>query len=200
MSVVVRKAQVADARALAEALARAFADDPVMAWLLPDVSARRHRLPRLFAMEMRCLYFPHGEVYTTAELSGGALWAPPGYWRTPARSLLRALPRLLWTLRAGLPTAVQAVSAIEAVHPRTAHWYLAVIGTEPTSWGQGTGSALLAPVLHRCDADRVPAYLESSKESNVAFYQRHGFEVTGTVDLPRGGPRVWPMWREPRRG
>jgi len=47
------------------------------------------------------------------------------------------------------------------------------------------------------DAEGLPAYLESSKESNVPFYERHGFAVTETFDLP-DGPRLWLMWRDPR--
>ena len=43
----------------------------------------------------------------------------------------------------------------------------------------------------------MPAYLESSKERNVAYYARHGFRVREELDLPRG-PRVWLMWRDPR--
>ena len=47
------------------------------------------------------------------------------------------------------------------------------------------------------DADGMPVYLESSNERNLAWYGRHGFEVTGEVVI-LGGPRIWPMWREPR--
>jgi GNAT superfamily N-acetyltransferase len=94
--------------------------------------------------------------------------------------------------------SLRAIAEVERVHPKEPHWYLAVLGTEPAWQGKGVGSALLAPVLQRCDREGRPAYLESSKESNLAFYARHGFEVTGTIDLLGGGPRVWPMWREPR--
>lgn len=198
MPVVVRKAQLSDARPLAVALARAFEDDPVMNWLLPGPRARRRRLPGLFELELRCLHLPRDEVYTTADISGAALWAPPDRWRTPPWSLLRAGPRLVWTLRSQLRRAVRSVSALERLHPSESHWYLTLVGTEPTRQGRGVGSALLAPVLQRCDRDGTPAYLESSKESNLAFYRRLGFEAIDAVELPGGGPRVWPMWREPR--
>jgi GNAT superfamily N-acetyltransferase len=89
------------------------------------------------------------------------------------------------------------MTTVERQHPRSAHWYLAVLGTDPVHQGKGIGSALLAPVLERCDHEGIGAYLESSKNSNIPFYRRHGFEVTGEIPLP-GGPSVWPMWRDPR--
>ena len=55
----------------------------------------------------------------------------------------------------------------------------------------------MAPVLERCDTDGVGAYLESSKESNIAFYSRHGFQVTEEIKL-LAGPPMWKMWRDPR--
>ncbi len=198
MTVTIRKASHDDVRPLGAVLARAFAEDPVMQWFLPQARARFGRLPRLFAMELAHLYFPHDEVYTTGELAGAAMWAPPRAWRTPPSGFVRALPRLAWTLRGRLPAAMQAVRAIECLHPGEDHWYLALVGTDPSRRREGIGSALLAPVLERCDRDFVPAYLESSREDNLAFYTRLGFEVTGTIDLPGGGPRIWPMWREPR--
>jgi ribosomal protein S18 acetylase RimI-like enzyme len=88
---------------------------------------------------------------------------------------------------------------VERLHPKgPPHWYLGVLGTRKKAQGRGVGSSLLAPVLDRCDDEGIPAYLESSKHSNIAFYRRHGFEVTGEIPLPFGGPSVWSMWRDPR--
>jgi ribosomal protein S18 acetylase RimI-like enzyme len=70
------------------------------------------------------------------------------------------------------------------------------LGTDPAQQKQGIGSALLAPMLARCDAERLPAYLESSKPTNVPFYQRHGFEVVQEIDV--AGVPVTTMRRPPR--
>jgi ribosomal protein S18 acetylase RimI-like enzyme len=82
-------------------------------------------------------------------------------------------------------------------HPHERHWYLPVLGTDPAHQGRGVGSALLTPVLARADAEGLPVYLESSKEKNIPFYRRHGFEVVSTIRL-EDGPAIWPMLRTPR--
>ena len=71
-------------------------------------------------------------------------------------------------------------------------------GTDPDHQGQGLASAVMQPVLTRCDAEGVPAYLESTKERNVGFYEGHGFVVRSEEQIPLGGPQLWLMWREPR--
>jgi ribosomal protein S18 acetylase RimI-like enzyme len=182
---------------LERALAAAFMDDPVAMWATPRDALRRRTLERFFGAQLKAKV-PEGFVYTDDTRSGAALWAAPGAWRTTAIQGLRiaaafANPRQ-W---ARGPLVARGLLRVEGLHPETPkHFYLATLGVAPDAQGQGLGSRLLQPVLEVCDADRVPAYLESSKESNIAFYARHGFRVTRAISLPRG-PTMYAMWREP---
>jgi GNAT superfamily N-acetyltransferase len=195
--VMVRRARREDFRPLAAMLARAFYDDPVTSWFYPNPGRRISRTERFFAIRLRQLA-DQELIYTTPDLGGAALWTQPGRWREDLRQSLMLLP-MLPVLLPRIVRSTRAVREIERRHPVVPHFYLSVVGTEPEQQGGGIGSALLGPVLRRCDSDGVAAYLECSKESNVAFYERHGFTVTDRVDLP-DGPPLWFMWREPISG
>jgi GNAT superfamily N-acetyltransferase len=192
--VTVRRAVAEDFGALAATLARAFHDDPVTAFFYPDAERRPAHARRFFHIRLRQLE-PQRAIYTTPDRTGAALWAEPGRWREDLRQALMLLP-MLPALLPHLRSAARAVREIEVRHPERPHYYLSVLGTEPAQQGGGIGSALLGPVLERCDAAGMPAYLESSRETNVSFYARHGFEVTERMQLP-DGPPLWLMWREP---
>jgi ribosomal protein S18 acetylase RimI-like enzyme len=195
---MLRRASADDVQPLASMLARAFSDDPVAAWSCGPDSLRPAVLRRFHGSRLKQLLV-HEEVWTTADLTCAALWAPPGHVLTTPRQdieLMRCVlhPRLVWRL----PLITKGLLEVQRRHrSHPPHWYLAVLGTDPSAQGQGLGSAVLRPVLERCDADGVAAYLESSAERNIDFYARHGFRVTGELRLPRG-PSVWPMWRDPR--
>jgi ribosomal protein S18 acetylase RimI-like enzyme len=190
----VRKATVDDVPRLSESLARAFHDDPPVTWIYPTHARRR----RFFEIALRMLHLRHDEVYTTDEAAGAAMWDPPGHWKLSVRDMVRTGPAMARVTGRNSLRGMRLMSALDRRHPTEPHWYLAVLGTHPDHQGKGVGSALLAPVLARCDAEGSGAYLESSKESNVPFYRRYGFEVTERLELPGGGPPVWLMWREPR--
>jgi GNAT superfamily N-acetyltransferase len=194
----VRKATTADVPKLSAALAAAFADDPIMEWMLPSALRNRpERLRKFHELALRRIHLPNGEVYTTDGLEAGAEWDPPGHWRLGPWQQMRLLPSFMRTLGSRLGAVLSGLTLIEKKHPREPHFYLGILGTDPEHQGKGFGSALLQPVLERCDADGVPAYLESSKEANIPFYNRHGFEVTDTLHMPKGPP-IWPMWRDPK--
>ena len=51
--------------------------------------------------------------------------------------------------------------------------------------------------LARCDRDGKAAFLESSNPKNVSFYERHGFEVLGRIQVGTS-PTLFPMLRKAR--
>jgi GNAT superfamily N-acetyltransferase len=195
---VARRARPGEADRIAEVLARAFDDDPVATYLFPSERSRRKGLRKFFAIQIKHGYMDAGEVWTTDDLAGAALWAPPDKARPGPSDLIRLLPVVPHLIGRRTISALRFVMEIDALRPRERHWYLASIGTEPARQGQGVGSSLLKAVLERCDKEAMPAYLESSKERNVPFYARFGFEVTREIRAPGGGPTLWLMWREPR--
>jgi len=192
----VRKATTADVPALARSLARAFDDDPVMGWLFPDPRRRPRWTERFFSVRLRQL-LRQDEVWATADGTGAALWAQPDRWKLSTAETVSLVARIVGGVGRRTPRGLRGLELIEEHHPREPHWYLAVLGVDPEVQGGGLGSALLAPVLRACDEDGVAAYLESSKERNIAFYARHGFRVTDELRMPKGPP-VWLMWRDPR--
>jgi GNAT superfamily N-acetyltransferase len=194
----VRLATEGDLEDVVVSLAKAFEDDPVWEYLLPKASSRTRRLARIFATMMRLQQLPQSTSYTDPDRCGAALWDPPGHWRMTTGEVLRGAPGFLTGFRADIFRSLRTMSTIERGHPKVPpHYYLAILGTRPDSQGKGIGSALIKPVLDRCDEQGLGSYLESSKESNIAFYARHGFSVTGEIRLPKG-PLMWAMWRDPR--
>ena len=67
LGVPIRKATDADVPRLAASLARAFYEDPVFKWIIPDDSERLARSERGFAFYLRKVYMPHEECYTTED-------------------------------------------------------------------------------------------------------------------------------------
>lgn len=194
----VRRLAAADQARVALMLSRAFHDDPLAGHIFPSERIRPRGLRSFFSIQLRHMFVPAGQSFVTGDLTSAALWVPPGRGPLGLGAALRLLPLLRFT-RARTARTLRLLAAVDSRHPRDPHWYLGVLGTDPPLQGKGLGSAVLAPVLERCDAEGVPAYLESSKERNVPFYRRHGFEVTEELRLP-GAPPLWLMWREPRMG
>jgi ribosomal protein S18 acetylase RimI-like enzyme len=184
-------------------LARAFTDDPVMTWIFPDDKMRERRLRPFFAGSLRDASLRHdGTEVLVADgvIVGCAIWMPPGTWRPSLGRALMELPRLMLRLGSRLAVASSTYGAMVRFHPERPHWYLSGIGTDPPVQGTGIGSELMRSRLIRCDAEGLPAYLESSKQRNVPFYEHHGFRVTRELQIPGGGPTIWLMWRDPQPG
>jgi GNAT superfamily N-acetyltransferase len=194
-------AKRSDIGQIAVVLARAFYDDPVNSWMLPDHRTRLKALTRVFAGLARHHFLSRGgsEVARRDGTVGAAtLWDPPGRRKAGRLEELAMMPTMLWALRSRVSACMQLMELMDQHHPEEPHWYLMLIGSDPAVRGAGFGQALMQSRLDRCDAERVPAYLENSNPKNESYYLRFGFEVMGEIKLPDGGPSMWPMWREPR--
>ena len=185
------------------ALGRAFFDDPLITYILPDEQKREGQV-RWFMGQGAKYGHTWGEVHTTESgVEGAAVWLPPGDVKlTMTRMARNGL--LLAPLKfgfGGFNRFLSAVNHLEHLHDRDAperHWYLMILGVDPPRQGHGVGGALIQPILARADAEGLPCYLETMKTRNVPFSQKHGFEVIVEDDLPKGGPHFWTMKRPAR--
>ena len=189
----VKTATDADKASVIDAIVLAFAADPVVRWLWPDPRAYLATMPD-FALAYGGEAFAHGSAYCTHDYTGAALWLPPG-----AHPDEEAMGQLIGQsvapeVQADLSAALEQFGAYRPSDP---HWYLPVIGVDPSCQGQGCGSALMSYALERCDRDGLPAYLESSNPRNIGLYERHGFKIGGEVQVGSSPPIV-PMVRGPR--
>lgn len=184
-------------------LSRAFYDDPMMMYILPDDDLRTRQLP--WFMGAAATYAQRfGEVYTTpGQVEGNACWLPPGgtdlteegmagvgLFEAPERFGADAFERF-----------INLMGLMGELHHRDVppeHWYLMLLGVDPPRQGQGVGGTLIQPILARADGDGLPCYLETMKTKNVPFYQKHGFAVVVDDDTPDGGLHFWTMRRDPR--
>ena len=190
----------AQRRESARVLARAFDDDPLTMFIFPDAASRPRHLAWFFERALR-IGEMYGEVYTTpGKVDGDAIWLRSvlGMGQMVRAGILMA------PLKFGLPTFMRFLGVMnhaEHLHKRDVpepHHYLMVLGVDPPRQGQGVGGALIAPMLARADAERLPCYLETMKTRNVPFYEKHGFRVVVEADLPKGGPHFWTMKRPPK--
>jgi ribosomal protein S18 acetylase RimI-like enzyme len=173
--------------AAANTLAEAFWDDPLMHIVAPDEKRRIGVGPWFFETLIKYGLRYHGEVSGNQDASAAAIWFPPGHTHLSPLGMLRvgmaAVP-----FKAGINGMMRffkATSVTEKIHKAVdgPHWYLAAIGTRPDLQGTGLGSALVELSTAQADASRIPCYLETATESNVAFYQKRGFEVTGQAEV-----------------
>jgi ribosomal protein S18 acetylase RimI-like enzyme len=192
----------ADLPAAGEVLTRAFGDDPLMRWLFAtpaddpagSVTGPGFFVPAIEAGRRR------GHTYVADGPDGiaaAAVWGPPEVPVLDERDG-EILAAAIGTHGGdgALARFAELVELGRARHPDDRpHFYLFLRGAAPP--GRGAGAVALRPVLERCDADGLGAYLESSNPRNVGFYERLGFEVTWEEAPAPGAPTIQGMWRAP---
>ena len=162
-----RRAETSELPELARMLARAFQEDPVAGWACRPEDLRSRMLERLFGMRLRDIH-PNGEIWTDDELRSVAVWAAPDQWHTTGRQDIAYATCLLHPrLALRMPMVITGMLGAERVHPtEPPHWYLAILGTDPSAQGHGLGSAMMAPILAGLRSRRrrrLPRVLEGAE-------------------------------------
>jgi GNAT superfamily N-acetyltransferase len=182
-------------------MALAFDQEPNFRYMLQVDDARERQLTWFFGTFVIRLGFRYGEVYTTPDGTGTAVWMRPGarvsLWGAIRAGLL-VMPVHLGPN--GTRRSMAFGSYVERVRRKVAppmHWYLTALGVHPVQQGRGLGRALLQPVLARADLQGTSCYLETFRERTAAFYTQFGFATLHTDHIPEGGPPFWCMGRQP---
>jgi ribosomal protein S18 acetylase RimI-like enzyme len=192
-SPAVRVMAAADEDPAIETIVLAFAADPMARWTWPRAHQYLAAMPRM-ARAFGSRAFSNGSAFCTDDYAGAALWLSPGVG--PDEEGLGAV--IESTVAPSLAPETAAIfEQMAKYHPTEPHWYLPLIGVDPAHQGDGHGNALMVHALAQCDSDHAPAYLESSNPRNIPFYQRHGFEPLGAIQVG-SSPTLVPMLRRPR--
>jgi GNAT superfamily N-acetyltransferase len=184
--------------------ARAFYTDPFFQYLGPQALLRYRGLAIFFRANLRHLG-PKGRLVTVRDADGHVVgvsaWITTGGYPQPIATQLATIPgtvRALYRRPRALWDGQHYLNDIARQHPKEPHWYLFLLVADPEVQRRGIGAALLADALPHIDDEGVAAYLETQKESNLAYYARFGFELVATLRPVAGGPPLYCMRRPPR--
>ena len=171
-------------------LVLAFGADPVARWMYEDPHQYLLHIPRLFRA-LGTSSFDAGAAQRTNNGLGVALWLPPGVHGDIGPLEAVIADSMVEKKQAEVATVFERT---ENYRPAEPHWYLSLIGVEALHRNKGCGAALLQNGLRRCDQEHLPAYLWSSNPLNISLYERHGFEISGTIQVG-SSPSIFPMLR-----
>jgi GNAT superfamily N-acetyltransferase len=191
---IVQTARESDEAGVIDVLKIAFVADPATRWVWPDPQKYLLHFSS-FAKAFGGKAFAYESAHYVGNYSGAALWLPP--YVSPDVDLLTALLQSTGSDDAK-KDGPEVFEKMSRYHPHEPHWYLPLLGVDPLHHGKGLGSALMEHIIGNCDRDNKYAYLESSNPKNIQFYERHGFELLGTIQV-NTSPPIFPMLRKPNK-
>jgi GNAT superfamily N-acetyltransferase len=182
-----------EASSLIDVLVRAFSADPLSRWIWPD-SQQYHMYFPSIVRAFGGKAFTHGSAYYVDGYAAAALWLPPGI--LPDQDVLSSIFQRSVSEQSQ-KDVIAVFDQMSRYHPSEPHWYLPLMGVDPPKQGKGFGSALMQHALIQCDRDNKLAYLEASSPRSIPLYERHGFELLGTIQAGTS-PTIFPMLRRPK--
>ena len=182
-------------------LSKAFNLDPIFSFLIPDTNQRLKTLNHYFQHVIK--YGIHyGEVYSSPNLEAISVWLSPKNsshtrWKAIKTGALVLPMKVKWKY---LTLQNKIYKFTDNLHKKLVpdpHWYLSLIGVEPSHQGKGFGQQLLSTTINRIEPESKPIYLETNKEKNVELFKRFGFRILKKVIVPDTEIFHWSLLRNP---
>lgn len=180
------------------ALARAFHDEPLFRYALPDERRRARALPAIFTGTLRHAQRYGGVVGDERAVSSWvpvprAEIGPADAWRAGlATAPLSLGPAASWRLLRHESVADRRVR--DLAEPSWA--YIPLVGVDPAHHGTGLGREVVDATIAAL-AGRYPAVILRTEQSrNVGFYTHLGFGLVEEFTPPTSGVTVWVFVRE----
>ena len=137
------------------------------------------------------------------ELNGFAVWLPLGFSGSKTIPFMKnGGIRLI--LHGGLgmirKLLIYENFAMKLKKDHTGHidWYLFNLSVRKSAQGKGIAKKLMQPMLEFCDDEKMVAYLETNKDSNVPLYEHFGFDLAETNQIPKSNVWHYSMVRKPK--
>lgn len=180
-------------------LATSFAEDPLVAFILPNKKTRVKTVAKFFRAMGRLniqnqLAFGAGDP-----LEGVAVWNFPNksVSATP-KDLIAFLPLLFSSYPFGAQRARAVFRQLDAMRKKYAsepYFYLDNLGVLPSARGKGVSSKLIRPFLEMADSQKVIAYTDTVTRSNIPLYEHFGFQCVEETYVPSTGITVFGLCR-----
>ena len=195
----IRQLKIEDLESAAVLMARAFQDDPYMAYLIPDAAKRLEMLPKFYRVFIKASILNHHAYGVGVPLDGVAIWSVPDQERVNFTGLFRSGLFILVFQGFLFPfiRAIKVMRVIEGMQKKFLQkndFYLNMLAVSPESQGRGCASKLVRPFLEKADSKSSGVYVKTMKLSTNRIYEHFGFQCKETCKV-KTGLSVWALYR-----
>ncbi|PSL23389.1 GNAT family N-acetyltransferase [Chitinophaga ginsengisoli] len=152
--------------------------------IIPQDARRTSRIRALMDYAFEQCY-TSGKIFINPSNDGCALVLHSWQEVTTLRSIWQSL---LCTFRGPgismLPILLKRQKTIKEKYPYSHYVYLWFIGVIPSQQNQHKGAALLDAVIDHATSVNYPILLETSIQRNVNWYEKSGFDLYQTIEVP----------------
>ncbi|KAF4555211.1 Hypothetical protein D9617_3g022830 [Elsinoe fawcettii] len=176
--------------------AKVFRDDPVLNYMMCDLTAEQHRnyFYTYFTCLMKASALNGGLFQETGDWKSASIIIPPGRrvdnpWTLISAGMLGmlyqlgfgGLKRMLWEYEP--KTAAARAKALGSVK---SYYYVFFVATRDDSRGNGLSSALLQEAQRMATLEGLPVWLEATTEYSSRIYSKLEFKIVETIMLGVG--------------